>query len=698
MPRITFGPEGNETSIEVGDEFFRLPPEKQQEFLRGVTDQIGAGATSSGPVPDGIGAGQPKEPPPGYIDQALQKAQQFGSGVIDTATGLAGLPRDFANMTAAGAGKAIEYFSGQKPSFDPVQVMNKLPLPFGPSADQYKAAIERNITGPLPAPQTTGDKYARTVGQFVGGAALGPASGMRQFAGNLAKYGVLPGIAAETAGQATSGSRVEPYARAGAAMAVGVPAAMLSRPNTAARNIAAATANVGDDVFANAQRIMAESQRRGVTLTWAEAIDQASGGATNVAKLQRIAESGSGNAANRLTGTLAKRPAEMAKAFDDASNTLGPRSAQPSYIGTQTQEAAGVILDRLRQEINKVSAPYYDAAKTVRVPKEVMADLQKVPGFKSALKQVQSNPQLAATIKGLPNDSVGVLNAVKQQLDDMAKASRTPGSGVVNNQTVAAGYKRDAGAVRDIAADLSPDFAEALRIQRSGRQAVLGPAAAGPLGGMANTTKTGTAIQAALGSDRSPQEVARAFKLMAGEAPDASKALLRERLGTIGDRTVKGLTTTGQPDAYGGARLAKQLLQPRSGENISAALKQISPKTERELKALSEVLQATGRRQRLGSMTAFNQEFLNEAKGGPLMRWTGLDITRPLAIAQEKVGQARLGNTMEKLVDLLLSGPEGARRIQEIARNGTGNAKALARVLLMEKSAQESARAAQPVN
>lgn len=62
--------------------------------------------------------------------------------------------------------------------------------------------------------QTTPGKYAQTVGEFLPGAAIGGAS-----PANLLKYGVIPGLASEAAGQATQGTAYEPYARAGAALA-----------------------------------------------------------------------------------------------------------------------------------------------------------------------------------------------------------------------------------------------------------------------------------------------------------------------------------------------------------------------------------------------------------------------------------------------------------------------------------------------
>ncbi|UIY28689.1 glycoside hydrolase family 104 protein [Neorhizobium galegae] len=64
-------------------------------------------------------------------------------------------------------------------------------------------------------PQTTPGKYAGTVGEFVPGAVLGPGNLLT----NAVKFGVVPGVASEAAGQVTEGTALEPWARVGAAVA-----------------------------------------------------------------------------------------------------------------------------------------------------------------------------------------------------------------------------------------------------------------------------------------------------------------------------------------------------------------------------------------------------------------------------------------------------------------------------------------------
>lgn len=64
-------------------------------------------------------------------------------------------------------------------------------------------------------PQTTLGKYVGTAGEFLPGALLGP----ENLLANAVKFGVVPGVASEAAGQATEGTKYEPYARFAGAVA-----------------------------------------------------------------------------------------------------------------------------------------------------------------------------------------------------------------------------------------------------------------------------------------------------------------------------------------------------------------------------------------------------------------------------------------------------------------------------------------------
>lgn len=155
--------------------------------------------------------------------------------LIRGAAGLLTAPMAFNDMMKAGAGVIAEntvgraisgYKSGGRDWSIPPQE-NVVPtlldsLPSLPRQGDVVSAIEKNVTGPLYHPQTTGGKYVNTIGEFLPAAMLGPGNAISK----AIKFGVIPGAASEFAGQKTEGTPFEPYARAGGAVAGGIVGAL----------------------------------------------------------------------------------------------------------------------------------------------------------------------------------------------------------------------------------------------------------------------------------------------------------------------------------------------------------------------------------------------------------------------------------------------------------------------------------------
>ena len=67
-----------------------------------------------------------------------------------------------------------------------------------------------SFTGPFYQPKTIVGDYAQTTGEFLPGALLMPGGGLARSA---LRYGVLPALTSETAGQLTKGTAAESWAR-----------------------------------------------------------------------------------------------------------------------------------------------------------------------------------------------------------------------------------------------------------------------------------------------------------------------------------------------------------------------------------------------------------------------------------------------------------------------------------------------------
>jgi hypothetical protein len=148
--------------------------------------------------------------------------ERFGRGVNDVAkagaagvargvAGLAGLPGTVGDLLDAGV-----TYAGKKAGVIPQDWQ-------APQSNLSSGAMVANLSRATGGAtdykgQTTAGQYAGTVGEFLPGAAafggMSPA--------NLARFGVVPGVASEAAGQATEGTAYEGAARVAGALAGGI--------------------------------------------------------------------------------------------------------------------------------------------------------------------------------------------------------------------------------------------------------------------------------------------------------------------------------------------------------------------------------------------------------------------------------------------------------------------------------------------
>lgn len=159
-----------------------------------------------------------KMPQPNMADTISGLAKATASGVGKGAAQLAGMPIDVANALGNFSDWAASKITGQAPRNTP-------DLPGG--ASDIQKVIE-GVTGEFYKPQTTPEKFASSIGEFVPGSLIGPGG----VAAKVGRYAVLPGAASEAAGELTAGTSVEPWARAGAGIAAaGVNPSRLVTPN-----------------------------------------------------------------------------------------------------------------------------------------------------------------------------------------------------------------------------------------------------------------------------------------------------------------------------------------------------------------------------------------------------------------------------------------------------------------------------------
>lgn len=241
-----------------------------------------------------------------------------------------------------------------------------------PTYSDWKGGLE-HYTGEFYKPKTTFGEYARTVGEFAPAAIGGPA-GMANRAARVA----LPAVASETAGQATAGTALEPWARMGGGLVGGM------LPNTAARAVTPAPAN---PLRAKAIQTL---ENEGVTALTAgqrtgnqrlrqveDATSLFPGGGGKAAAMQQ-------KAAEQFTAATLKRAGVQADrattdVIDDAFTNLG------NQFNQLTSRYDMVQSKRLNADLNKVLADY----------NAVTAEPFRLPIVKQAIDQFVNNRSMA---------------------------------------------------------------------------------------------------------------------------------------------------------------------------------------------------------------------------------------------------------------------------------------------------------------
>lgn len=195
------------------------------------------------------------------LELATDVAASGASGVGRGIAGLVGLPgmaSDAFNDAATwGLSRGYEAIAGEQAPEG--SFFSRDQLPRSPLNVQGAQEGLSSLTGGASdyQPQTTAGRYASTAGEFLPGAAV--FGGMSP--ANLTRFGLLPGVASEAAGQMVEGSSYEPYARVGAALLAPALPALASK----------VISPFGGAISADRQAVINSLQERGITPTAGQA-------------------------------------------------------------------------------------------------------------------------------------------------------------------------------------------------------------------------------------------------------------------------------------------------------------------------------------------------------------------------------------------------------------------------------------------
>jgi len=626
-----------------------------------------------------------------YKAGAKDVLRSAGTGVVKGVLGLGGLVGDVTDLGAAGIKKATDFVSEQV-GVEPYKPSGTSVLENIPTSSSLTKNLE-SVTGELYKPQTTAGRYAETIGEFLPATIAGPGGVARK----VGMQAVIPGAASEAAGQATQGTALEPYARAAAGIAAGAGGALVSRPgNTAQALRSQLPEGITQATVDDARSLMVTAKTKGIDLTWPEALSQVAGRPV-LTDTQRILESAPASR-TRMQEFYAERPRQVDQAALSEFDQLAPGARSPSQIGPQIGEAAQEHIGDVRKTINKASEPYYKAAEAQLFTPQEFAVIKTIPGYEESLAAVRKAPD-AWRIQHLPDNSVGVLDKVKQHFDQQAKNAGSKFN-PQQNKSVQASHEMSASATKQSGVAKSADYEIALEIQKQAREQFLDPLLQGPLGRLAKKdVTTQKAIDALFPTNPLPNshnEVFDAVSALSTKNPGAATQLVRAHMESVFNEATRSLQ--GGANQFGAAGFAKALvgnIQQRT--NLQAAVEALpnGKKLWQGVDNFLEAAEATGTRQAKGSLTAFNAQELKAMAGSGMLgeaTKTGLSPGKWWSVVNDKWSQWQLGKNLDELARIFTD-PKSAPVLKRIAGMPSGSREAgylVSRLILQANQASQS--------
>jgi len=377
--RAAFGNQG--TRLDPID-LQTLPPEDLAYLNAGMYVRLPNGEVSRMMRDARPGAGGPgtQEIRPGLFieensDVPTDIAKSLPTGVVESLTGILGMPGTVQQMMGGEAGQML-------PGFGFV----------GPTGAQINQAIRNQIGYDYYQPQTVPGEYARTLGEnLIGG--LAPGSALTR-AASVA----VPAFASEGAAQIAEGMGASPTAQTmartiaslGGGLAVGGVNAVRGGADISLRN---AAEGVTPQNLQLATALRRDAEAMGIDLTNAEAIQQVTGGGSGLGRLQRVVE----GQTTRMAPMFANRPAQVQGAIESRLNQIAP-SVEPSTLAPRVRDAAEGVLTRLRQRANEDAGPFYRRLPEQSIPEDQYAQLANSPSYQTALQAVRNDPEIAPLI------------------------------------------------------------------------------------------------------------------------------------------------------------------------------------------------------------------------------------------------------------------------------------------------------------
>lgn len=491
--------------------------------------------------------------------------------------------------------------------------------------------------------------------------------------------------------------------------------------------VGARVEGVGGQQFDDAARLISDAKNRfGIDITPAEALQAATGGRTGMGNLQSFLEQSRGGA-QAFAQRMGDRPEQVAAAVQNRLDEIAPALRNPSLLEPAARKLGEDILKQAANLKTRATQPFYRAAmepdvnpnavgavvkdlralaaedKSGKIIAPVLQRLEDLLIAKRAQPATPPGPRVtpegmrAIRVSAPPKAAVpeeyitdvNTLEMARQLLRESADLPMYAAEGISKIQSgkLQDGLKslgnmlernvpelrkgrsefaRFERTIDNFKSSVTGKFAEAPTLRQ--QQDILFPSGErlvpGQEGEIERAFRSISTRQERLRPEKMPLPDAQAPR---AAAPQIARQLLRQELAGTSARTAEALTARGLPNQYAGAAFQAALQRnPQQYANLQAAFRGADVPFEPTSRLL-EVLQATGYRQGAGSQTEPFRQF-NELIGSGGLSGAARAIASPSTTTRQALTQGSIEGRSRELSQILLSGEEGLRTIQRLAR------------------------------
>ena len=596
-------------------------------------------------------------------------AQSFGKGVAGLVDLVVGAPENYRRMA--------EYFTTENMPVPRTSTPTRTALTqagvFKPEAE-FNTPIGRvaGFTTELAGSGGINPRNVVRAGQsVVGSGSLKPLDSFSRLGRDVSMTG-LTGLAGGTTTEVLRDigvdSPVAQFLATGGTMAVaGAPLALRSTAGEIAKS---GFQNITPQQIKQADDLLKFSYQQGNRLTAAEALAQVTGTNPLIAT-QRVVEN-MPRSAPTMSNFMNVRPESNVQFMERTLAQVSPRVEGAERGLQRTAEQSIASAQNLR---TKASAPFYQEAGKMAISKDELSGYLADPRIKGAVDKVRSVDTYG--VKNMPENDMRVLIAAKQSLDD----------DYASQMNAMTGSQKNAGAVTYAARDKldkflvtkSPVYRQGRDIYSQVTTDVVNPLTTGRVGQIAEggVGETGMRTQQGVLMPTNPQvttpkDIKATVQALRRQDPNAVPAWTRQSLEGIFNETAQKLQSG--ENQFGGAKFASTIAgNKQQRENLKALVTESSGmQAWNGFEKMLDVMEAQGKRQPMGSATAFNQMTAEEFKRGGIAKLP-FSVTKPSSYANA-YDEFRMGKNAQLLAKLLTD-PDGINKLKEISNNAPNSAK-----------------------